>query len=650
MEMIQPIVALMMMSLARGFTPLFPEAWTGPVAVAAYLAMGWFVTRRSADAAARAADAGDAWRGGGHGALHLAAWGMVVFGSGWLGLIWELTAATPGLAHLLAFTPYVAHRVARCLGQWPLEARNANRSWSRRDYVVFHVRVLMLAVVPILIAQTLLELLQTAPGISMFVASYETLVVPVASAGVLAMVFTCAPLLIRWILGARPLEAGPLRARLEAYGTRTGFRPNDILVWRTGNAITNALYIGIVPGLRYVVVTDALISRFQPAQVEAVYAHEAGHGVRRHTLLFMLLAISLVFGAHSTSLVLGEWLGPILSSLDPEVAAYTGLALTIGVYVSLLALFFLVGMGWLSRRFETEADLHAVRTMDDPAPFVSALEAIGLHMGALKAGKGGMRHFGIGTRIGLVNRYTCETEFRVSFDRLLRRCRWGIALLLVLSTIPVMVAAPEALVMGGFDMRLGRAREAEEGGHRGEAASLYGGLSASLRASEAEHPEYSSALRLREVAVLASLADVHLKEGRYGDARAVLAMMDDRVQSGDTFGLFNTTNLEVILGAIDGEEVLSSARSLIVRLDELMERYGWNASIDQTYSDLFLVLRAGGAADRPPGRPLRYSPIARLLLAFDEGLVDAAREDMDQSVYRRKLVERAKPALLNKLR
>ena len=368
MEMIQPIVALMMMSLARGFTPLFPEAWTGPVAVAAYLAMGWFVTRRSADAAARAADAGDAWRGGGHGALHLAAWGMVVFGSGWLGLIWELTAATPGLAHLLAFTPYVAHRVTRCLGQWPLEARNANRSWSRRDYVVFHVRVLMLAVVPILIAQTLLELLQTAPGISMFVASYETLVVPVASAGVLAMVFTCAPLLIRWILGARPLEAGPLRARLEAYGTRTGFRPNDILVWRTGNAITNALYIGIVPGLRYVVVTDALISRFQPAQVEAVYAHEAGHGVRRHTLLFMLLAISLVFGAHSTTLVLGEWLGPILSSLDPEVAAYTGLALTIGVYVSLLALFFLVGMGWLSRRFETEADLHAVRTMDDPAP------------------------------------------------------------------------------------------------------------------------------------------------------------------------------------------------------------------------------------------------------------------------------------------
>ena len=81
-----------------------------------------------------------------------------------------------------------------------------------------------------------------------------------------------------------------------------------------------------------------------------------------------------------------------------------------------------------------------------------------------------------------------------------------------------------------------------------------------------------------------------------------------------------------------------------------MERYGWNASIDQPYSDLFLVLRAGGAADRPPGRPLRYSPIARLLLAFDEGLVDAAREDMDQSVYRRKLVERAKPALLNKLR
>jgi Zn-dependent protease with chaperone function len=650
MEMIQPILALMMMGIARGFAPMFPGAWTGLLAVGAYLALGWAVTRHDANrSAARAMETGESRPGRGRGALHLAAWGMVLFGSGWLGLVWGITGGMPGLAHALAFTPYVAHRAVRCFAQWPLEVRTAHRSWSRRDYVVFHIRVLMLAVVPILIAQTLLELLQTAPGIALFVASYETLVIPGAAAGVLTVVFICAPLLIRFILGARSLEPGPVRTRLEAYGKRTGFQPNDILVWQTGNAITNALYIGIVPRMRYVVVTDALLSKLDPEQVEAVYAHEAGHGARHHTLLFMLLAVGLVLGAYSVVLAMGGWLGPLLSDLDPEFASVAALAATIGVYVALLALFFLVGMGWLSRRFETEADLHAVRTMGDPAPFVGALEAVGLHMGALKAGRSGMRHFGIGTRIGLVNRYMCEPDFRASLDRLLRRCRWGVVAILVLSAIPILAAAPQALVLGHFDMRLGEARETEDEGRRGEAENLYDALSRSLRESESEHPEYSAALRLREVAALASLADVHLKDGDYGEAGEVLADMDRRVRAGDTLGSFNTRNLRVILGAIKGEDVVGSARDLIVELDELMTRYGWNPSIDQTYTDLFLVLRASGSEDEAPGHPEDYSSMARLLFAFDPDLIDAAREDVARNAYRRELLRRAAPTLLDEL-
>ncbi|NRA95105.1 MAG: M48 family metalloprotease [Planctomycetes bacterium] len=650
MEMIQPILALMMMGIARGFTPLFPEAWAGPLAVGAYLAIGWAVTRHDANrSAARVIDTGELRPDRGRGALHLAAWGMVLFGSGWLGLAWGITGGTPGLAHAFAFSPYVAHRAVRCFAQWPLEACTAHRPWARRDYVVFHIRVLMLAVVPILIAQTLLEILQTAPGISLFVASYEMLVVPGAAAGVLAVVFICAPLLIRFILGARSLEPGPVRTRLEAYGKRTGFRPNDILVWQTGNAITNALYIGIVPCMRYVVVTDALLSKLDPEQVEAVYAHEAGHGARHHTLLFMLLAIGLVLGAYSVVLAMGGLLQPLLSSLDPEVAGVTALAATIGVYVALLALFFLVGMGWLSRRFETEADLHAVLTMEDPAPFVGALEAVGLHMGALKAGRSGMRHFGIGTRIGLVNRYTCEPDFRASFDRLLRRCRWGIVAILVLSAIPILAVTPQALVLGHFDMRFGEAREIENKGRRDEAKNLYGALSRSLQESESEHPGYSTALRVREVAALASLADVHLKDGDYGAASKILADMDRRVRAGDTLGSFNTRNLRVILGAIKGEDVVDSARDLIVELGGLMTRYGWNPSIDQTYTDLFLVLRASGSEDEAPGSPEGYSAMARLLFAFDPDLIDAAREDVARNAYRRELLKHAAPTWLEKL-
>ena len=118
-------------------------------------------------------------------------------------------------------------------------------------------------------------------------------------------------------------------------------------MWYTGNAITNALYIGIVPGMRYVVLTDALISKLKPEQVEAVYAHEAGHGVRRHTLLFMLLGLGLVLGAHSIILALGGWLGMVgflIGGLtqynlgDAEVAivwwATVGLMLRLATFVT----------------------------------------------------------------------------------------------------------------------------------------------------------------------------------------------------------------------------------------------------------------------------------------------------------------------------
>lgn len=651
MEMIQPLLALMMMSLALGFAPAFPDPWTGPVGVVAYLALGWIVTRRSTEAALQAAKVGQPWRGRNHSVLHLATWGMVLFGSSWLGFVWKITAGIPGLAHVIAFMPYVAHRVVRCLAQWPLEKGDNRRSWSRREYVVFHVRVLMLVVVPILIAQSLLDVLQSAPGLRLFLMSYFALVVPVTAVLVLAMVFTGAPLIVRWVLGARPLEPGPLRTRLEAYGRRTGFKPNDILVWRTGNSITNAMYIGIVPKMRYVVVTDALLSKLDPEQVEAVYAHEAGHGMRRHTVMFLLLAVGLILGAHALINALDRWLGALLAGLDAELAGYVGTAVFGGVYLLLLALFFLVGMGWLSRRFETEADLHAVRTLEDAGPFVRALEAVGLHMGVLKADRGGMRHFGIGTRIGLINRYLCEPDFRASFDRLLRRCRWGVLVVVLLAAMPTVAAAPETLVVGRYNMELGRAREAEDEGDRDRATRLYDAVSVALQKAVAEHPEYAG-LRTNEAAALAALADLHLKEGRYARAREVLDTMSQRVSQDDLLGWFNTRNLRVILDAAEGRDDVALARELIDELPQIMSslRIDWNPSIDQTYTDLFLVLRAAGKKDRPPGRPRAYSPVARLLLDSDQDLLDAAKKDLEENRYRRKLIERAAPDLLNRLR
>ena len=67
------------------------------------------------------------------------------------------------------------------------------------------------------------------------------------------------PLGVRFILNLRPLEAGPMRDRLEATARRLNCRCSDILVWNTRNGVLNALVVGVVPQLRYIVLSDRLL-------------------------------------------------------------------------------------------------------------------------------------------------------------------------------------------------------------------------------------------------------------------------------------------------------------------------------------------------------------------------------------------------------
>ncbi len=652
MEMIQPLLALMLLGVAMGggFEPALMDPWSGLAGVILYLGLGWLITRRSTRRALATPDGAASAASGADGFFFFSCWVLLLFGTTWAQLAWSVSGGTPGVAHLVGFVPYVGHRMIRCIASWPLEARLGRRSWSRGEYVVFHLRVMMLVVVPVLIAQGALEALQRVPALARWAAAYGELVLPLGSAGVLAAVFMLAPVMVRWILGARPLERGPLRQRLEDYGARTGFRPNDILVWRTGDSITNALYIGILPRLRYVVLTDALLSKLEPAQVEAVYAHEAGHGMRRHTLLFMLLAVSLVLISSAMLSWIQARLGPALSDWDPTTASLVMWGVVIAFYGALLALFFLVGLGWLSRRFETEADLYAVRTLGDSDHFVSALESVGLHMGALSRRKGGLRHFSIGTRIGLVNRYTSEPLFRRSFDRLLRGCRAGVVLALALAVTPYAVSAPTTLLLGGFDLRMGEIWEAEQEGSEAEVREGYARLAEDLRQAGVDRGEHRGALRRREVAALAALADLDMRAGRYEEARETLNSMKVRVRRSDALGWFNTRNLEVILDALAGDIDVPRVRRLISDFDDLMQRLGWwNESVDATYTDLFLVLRAGGDDSLAPGRPGDYSPIARMMLSFQEDLRADAREDLERNAHRRDLVKRCRPELVERL-
>jgi STE24 endopeptidase len=169
-----------------------------------------------------------------------------------------------------------------------------------------------------------------------------------------AIVFVSSPLLLTRVLRTSPLPDGPLRSRLIDYGRRISLRAGSIRLWHTHHSLSNAAVMGVVPWVRSVVLSDALIESLDAGQVEAVFAHEAGHIHHRHMLwyLLFLLVATLSLGVPMTWLLerfdaAGGWAEIVLTTL-----AVIGWTLLFGV---------------LSRRCERQADWYAARTIDEPA-------------------------------------------------------------------------------------------------------------------------------------------------------------------------------------------------------------------------------------------------------------------------------------------
>jgi STE24 endopeptidase len=186
--------------------------------------------------------------------------------------------------------------------------------------------------------------------------------------GLVAMGLTAllvAPFSFRLAWPTHRLPPGPLRDRLEHLAHRLGFRFTDILVWETGRGVFNAGVTGTLPWFRYILLTDGLIERLDPREIEAVFGHEIGHIAHRHLLdlgLFFLgsmFLIALLLGAIDESvgailprLAPASWSGSPATNMAEEAAAFIG-----------GGLYFLFVFGLISRRFERQADLFGCRAV-----------------------------------------------------------------------------------------------------------------------------------------------------------------------------------------------------------------------------------------------------------------------------------------------
>jgi STE24 endopeptidase len=181
-----------------------------------------------------------------------------------------------------------------------------------------------------------------------------------------------APVILPLFNKLTPITEGELATRVARLLERCGFKPSGLYLMDGSKRSShgNAFFAGFGAGKR-IVLFDTLVNRLEPAEVEAVLAHELGHYKLHHIvkLLVMSAALSLA-GLFVLGQLIGEpWFYAGLGVSTPGTAA----ALALFMLVLPEFTFFLHPLTSLySRRREFEADAYA-RLHADAGDLVHAL-------------------------------------------------------------------------------------------------------------------------------------------------------------------------------------------------------------------------------------------------------------------------------------
>jgi Zn-dependent protease with chaperone function len=343
---------------------------------------------------------------------------------------------TPAL--FVVLLPYVVLQLvaidARARSTWTPSAARRWRTFQARMFLSALAPIALYAAVSIVIG-FFPELRTRIEEVALYNALF--------AATMLAMLGVTLPFLLRSMWDTEPVPAGEQRAVLELVSRHARFRARELLVWRTGQTMSNAAIVGLGPRTRVVLFSDLLLSQLDPRELAAVFAHEMGHAVRRHVLVFVALAVGFFLTM--------DWIAT--KALGDEVWIAGGFV------IASLAVGYL-GFGWLSRRFELEADLFSLELLGDPQALIGALEKVGGSFRDVAS----WRHFSTARRVDFLQRTTHDPHVARALRRVLSIAKWAAAALLVtgiaLETWSAVSVANEQLVRA--ELKLGsyaRARE-----------------------------------------------------------------------------------------------------------------------------------------------------------------------------------------------
>ncbi len=249
--------------------------------------------------------------------------------------------------------------------------RKGDITLKAKSYFLPDVKLMFIPSLPFLISLFISDIIDIMPlTIRIFFVTHSYIYLAIIM-GIAILMFIKSPFFIQHIWSARSLENGELRDRILSLARRNGIRFGDILVWNMGGRrIANAGMAGLLPSSRAIFVTDFLLSNFTIDEIETIIAHEFGHIKMGHIPAYIIFSFTyLSFSGMIFSL--------ILPKINHIFSNETVSALLSGVFTVLLFfIYFVVIFRFISRIFERQADVYAVKITGKPNSFKDALMKI----------------------------------------------------------------------------------------------------------------------------------------------------------------------------------------------------------------------------------------------------------------------------------
>ena len=298
---------------------------------------------------------------------------------------------------LLVLLPFLLGSLAVWLGNYPASRALSQARWGLVEYLVNQSRGLFFILGPWLFTMAVVDSDYYWPTRWIEFRNANWWVRGIGELIFVATICLFFPFYLIRMWPHRRMPRGPLRERMERLLERTRMRCRDLMVWSTGRGrMSNAAVMGFVPWSRYIVFTDALLDDLDENEVEAVLAHELGH-VRYHHMAFYL-----VFVLTFMMLLLTVYV------LLPEAARNS--RWTVGIVVVLVVIFcWRVAFGFLSRRFERQADVASCQMVGSPLPLMTSLEKLAAASGGSRTAPN-WRHYSVAQRVRYLSRFGFDAE------------------------------------------------------------------------------------------------------------------------------------------------------------------------------------------------------------------------------------------------